>query len=396
MEKDTNKFKVVQEALNLLNNNISQFELDFYNDFKQLNLRDSLLETTYILPRDIQYVCEKMNYIVSSLSLVFLKHDYSLKSSLYKNYEDEYWELLQSYNKIFTSLFNPRSKEIYDSYDYEKATTPTGLPWGIITSSTADYIAYAVLDTFHAMSQERGMYNKYKYKRDDLRSELEKIWSDQFENKFMPAFKKCNEKAVVEIMTQIFDDLNIERESYNEWEKNNPFVKVKKKDYRRARLEEVKIELNSAEQELMTTKKPLLGLFGNDREKRKVLKEKIKKLNQDIINLQNNKSIPNTPFVLGEVNLKNARKCNSKEYYLNAFQKIEYDEERHLYIITDDEVGELGSLKQNFVTQYGSYRSFVGSGFTDEWESEKPAEYTHITTGSMAGYATYLVSVHEK
>lgn len=405
MEK-IEKYKIIQEALIKLERKISDYEQDFRNDFKRINLDGDLGYTSYILPRDIQYVCSKMNGIISSIAIIFKKEGFDFKKNLTYSYEADYRELFNSYNKIFSSFFNSESKSIWERYENEKIKTPTGLPWGIITSSTADYIAYAVLDTFHSMSIESKILNKYTRQERELYNHLENKWAEQFDSNFMVAFYKCNKTAREEIISHIMEVTKVDAEEYFTWERSNPFQEKIKLDVRKNKLNEVKKELDQVKEELALCKKPILGVFGSDKQKYNDLKQRIMKHEIDIRNLSNNTVIPNIEFALGEINenfKKNADRLNSKSYYREAILDIEFDENRGVYAVLDEEIGEIGTLKPEFTTQYGSFRSLKGSNHNTRGGGTftVPELYTWRTMESQEGrvvwqYFASCITIHEE
>ena len=139
--------------------------------------------------------------------------------------------------------------------------------------------------------------------------------------------------------------------------------------------------------EIKQYKKPVLGLFGGDKKKIKELEQKIRRYEAGIKRLTNNLNIPNTPFTLGE-------------YY------IEYDDNPCLYIVYDENVGEIGLLKPEFTKMYGIFRRLKGSELSKEFGnfdpydsgdfSFRPDDYTYSErSGKYIDYIRYYINVYE-
>ncbi|RBP66774.1 hypothetical protein DES36_105159 [Alkalibaculum bacchi] len=154
--------------------------------------------------------------------------------------------------------------------------------------------------------------------------------------------------------------------------------------------------------EIKQYKKPVLGLFGGDKKKIKELEQKIRRYEAGIKGLTNNLNIPNTPFTLGEFYIDYA---TNREYFCD-FQTIEYDDNRCLYIVYDENVGEIGSLKPEFTKMYGIFRRLKGSELSKEFGnfdpydsgdfSFRPDDYTYSErSGKYIDYIRYYINVYE-
>lgn len=394
---------ILLRAKEIFLEDMNQLEIDFHKDLAKLKCNIQTIETNWILAYEYNDMDKRFEYILSHLDMYLQKSGYELVGIDYMKLTGDYSDLFYSYNNLYTKAYNEKSNNLWNKYEFEKITTPTGLPWGIITSSTADYIAYAVLDTFHSMGVEKKIEKNKDYSYTSLANELENQWNQGFETNFMPILNKCHQHFKEYLLNSLFSSLDINVGDYFKWEtlrvKNN-HSEISQETL--SKKEQIALDINNKLAVLrdnLSKCKPLfLGILGKDAAEVKKLRKQISELEYEKENLHNNRPVIGQEFVFKTFDFY---KFNYRhgyynqeftDYTRNSYFKVKYDEKDKVYVAYDEKHQVFGKLSNEFTKVYGSYREFTGKIASWDWNIDKPSEFTAIHEN---GYTSVTVHLYE-